>query len=101
MVGNTNVSHLGQFWDWTTIKSSIEQPAQILTCETPYSYCLFCIGIPLVLHKKCIGFSDPHFRDIAAPKNGPRFNGKMTFHKRFSPTAPGMSGADRKLYERS
>ena len=45
-------------------------------------------------------FEWPHFRDIAAPKSDSRFKGKMTFHSRFFPTAPLMSGGHRKLYER-
>ena len=66
-----------------------------------HSYCLFCIGSSLILHKKCIDFRDPHFRDIAAPKSDSHFKGKMTFHSRFFPTAPLMSGGHRKVYERS
>ena len=95
-------------WEKTASEKSSLSSLQVLItlifgakpCKI-HSYCLFCIGSPLVLHQKCIDLSDPHFRDIAAPKSCSRFKGKMTFHSRSSPTAPLMSGAHRKCYERS
>ena len=95
-------------WEKRKVKKSSFPSLQVLItlifganpCKI-HSYCLFCIGSPLILHKKCIDLSDPHFRDIAAPKSCSRFKGKMTFHSRFFPTAPLMSGGHRKVYERS
>ena len=54
MVGNTNVTLLGQFWNWSTIKSGIDQPAQIPACETPYPKteheCYKTFNYPLALY---------------------------------------------------